>query len=93
MGEVYYLPYISPQENNICKSCQFGKKTKVQFNAKYSTSSKPVELIHTDLCGPIRKKSPQGEQYFILFIDGFTKICWIFLLKHKDEVFDKFQLF
>jgi len=41
----------------------------------------------------MRKKYPRGEQYFILFIDDFTRMCWIGLLKHKDEAFDKFKVF
>lgn len=60
---------------------------------KEASSSKPLELIHTDLCGPTRKESPYGEEYFILFIDDFYKMCWIGLLKHKDEAFEKFQAF
>ena len=65
----------------------------MQFNSKEVTSSKPLELINIDLCGPIKNKSPWGEKYFILFIDDFTRMCWIGLLKHKDEAFDKFKLF
>jgi transposase InsO family protein len=65
----------------------------VQFNAKEGSSSKPLELIHTDICGPMKKKSPCGEEYYILFIDDFSRMCWIGLLKHKDEAFEKFQIF
>ena len=45
------------------------------------------------MCGPIRKKSPRGEQYYILFIDDFSRMCWIGLLKHKDEAFKNFKVF
>ena len=41
----------------------------------------------------MRKKSPRGEEYYILFIDNFSRMCWIGLLKHKDEAFEKFQIF
>ena len=93
LGAVRDLPNISLPESTICKSCQFGKKTRVKFNAKEGSTSKPLELIHTDLCGPIRKKSPHGEQYYILFIDDFSRMCWIGLLKHKDESFENFNIF
>ena len=46
--------------------------------------SKPLELIHTDLCGPVRKN---------LFIDDFSRMCWIGLLKHRDDRFEKFKIF
>ena len=80
-------------ENTICKPCQFDKKTRLQLNAKEGSKSKPLELIHTNLCGSTRKKSPRGEQYYILFTDDFSRMCWIGLLKHKDEAFEKFKVF
>eukprot|EP00253_Pinus_taeda_P003929 PITA_03929 len=75
------------------KTCQFDKKTRSQFIEKEGSASKPLELVHTDLCGPSKKKSPQGEEYFILFIDYFSRIYLIGLLKHKDEEFEKFKAF
>ena len=65
----------------------------MQFNVKEGSASKPLELIHTDLCGPVRKNSPHGEKYYILFIDDFSRMCWIGLIKHKDEAFEKFKIF
>lgn len=58
---VHDLPYITILESTICKSCQFGKQTKVQFNAKEGSTSKPLEIIHTVCVGPVRKKWPRGE--------------------------------
>jgi hypothetical protein len=46
----------------------------VRFKIKEYSTSKPLELVHTDLCGPTRIKSIQGEDYFILFIDDYTRI-------------------
>lgn len=80
-------------ENTICKPCQFGKKTRVQFDAKEGSASKPLKLMHTDLCGPTSKKSPCGEEYYILFIDDFSRMWSIGLLKHKNELFEKFKVF
>ena len=83
LKEVRDLPDINIPENTICKPCQIGKQTGFHFIKKEGSTSKPLELIHTDLCGPTRKKSPRGEEYFILFIDYFSRMCWIVLLKHK----------
>jgi len=49
------LPDISIPENTICKQCQISKQTKVHFMEKEGSPSNPLELIHTDLCGPTRK--------------------------------------
>eukprot|EP00253_Pinus_taeda_P023845 PITA_23845 len=84
---------ISIPENTICKSCQFGKQTREHFPEKEGLASRALELVHTDLCGPSRKKSPHGEEYFILILDDFSRMCWIGLQKHKDEAFEKFKAF
>lgn len=65
----------------------------VQLNAKEGSTSRSIELIHIDVCGQVRKKSLRGEQYFILFINDFTRMCWIGLLKYKYEAYDKFKTF
>eukprot|EP00253_Pinus_taeda_P014272 PITA_14272 len=91
-GEIV-IKDINIPENTICKPCQFGKQTRSHFIEKEGLASKPLEIVHTDLCGPSRKKSPHGEEYFILFIDDFSKMCWIGLLKHKYEAFEKFKAF
>jgi len=87
------LPDIRIPDNTICKTCQFDKKTRTNFPEKEGSASRPLELVHTDVCGPSRKRSPRGEEYFILFIDDFSKMCWIGLMKHKDEAFEKFKSF
>eukprot|EP00253_Pinus_taeda_P028614 PITA_28614 len=87
------LPDIRIPDNTICKSYQFGKQTRTNFPEKEGSASRPLELVHNDICGPTRKRSPQGEEYFILFIDDFSKMCWIGLMKYKDEAFEKFKAF
>ena len=84
---------IKIPDNTICKSCQFGKQTRTNFPEKEGTASKPLELVHTDVCGPFRTRSPRGEEYFILFIDDFSGMVWLGLMKHKDEAFEKFKAF
>eukprot|EP00253_Pinus_taeda_P035721 PITA_35721 len=88
---VHDLPDIIIPDNTICKSCQFVKQTRTNFPEKEGSASRPIELVHTDVCGPSRKRSPQGEEYFILFIDNFSRMCWIGLMKHKDKDFEKFK--
>jgi len=58
---VHDLVDINIPGNTMCKPCEVDKKTRVHFSEKQALASKPLELIHIDLCGPIRKKSPRGE--------------------------------
>lgn len=43
-----------------------------------------LELVHTDLCGPIRTTSLSGNKYFILFVDDLTRMTWIYFLSRKS---------
>jgi len=53
-GEIRDIPSIRKSPNSICSSCQKGKLTRSTFKTKEYHSSKPLELVHTDLCGPMR---------------------------------------
>jgi hypothetical protein len=68
-----------------------GKGT-MNLGKEYSTS-KPLDLVHTDLCGPTQTKSLQGESYFILFIDDFNRMAWVCFIKEKLEALNKFKSF
>ena len=76
---------------SVCKHCQHGKQTKANFKAKEHTNSHPFEIVHVDLYGPTKTKSLQGEYYFMLFIDDYTRMTWVTVLKEKSESFEKFK--
>nr|GEV54407.1 putative reverse transcriptase domain-containing protein [Tanacetum cinerariifolium] len=52
-----------------------------------------LELIHTDVCGPFKIVSRQGASYFVTFTDDFSRYGYVYLLKHKHEVFETFKVF
>ena len=58
-----------------------------------SRSSKPFDLIHSDVWGPAPTFHTHGLSYFITFVDDCTRMCWVYFLKHKTEVFDTFVKF
>jgi hypothetical protein len=67
------LPYIN-HPNQICEGCLLGKQFKMSFPKESSSrAQKPLELIHTDVCGPIKPRSLGKSNYFLLFIDDFSK--------------------
>nr|GEZ48285.1 hypothetical protein [Tanacetum cinerariifolium] len=49
-------------------------------------------LIHTDVCGPFNIISRQGASYFVTFNDDFSRYGYVYLLKHKHEVFETFKV-
>jgi hypothetical protein len=60
--------------NHVCKHYQLGKHTRVRFKTKNHSRSKPLEIVRIDLCGPSRTRIIQGEHYFMLIIDDYTRM-------------------
>ena len=50
-----------------------------------------LDLVHTDLCGPMSTSARGGYEYFIIFIDDYSRYGYIYLMRHKSEAFDKFK--
>jgi hypothetical protein len=49
--------------------------------------------VHVDVFGPMRTSGLKGERYFLLFVDDFTRMTWMFLLKNNSKTFSCFQTF
>jgi len=49
--------------------------------------------VHIDLCGSARIRSVQGDRYFMLLIDDYSRMMWVTFLKEKLEALDKFKVF
>ena len=73
----------------FCEACVLGKEHKLPFPRSESRATYAGELIHCDLCGPMRTKSFGGSRYFLLFKDDFSNYRKIYFLKSKDEAKDK----
>lgn len=52
-----------------------------------------LELVHSDICGPINPISSSGKRYLLCFIDDYSRKAWVYLLKEKSEAFNYFKLF
>ena len=74
--------------------CMDNKQTRVSFK-KHSTSRKLelLQLVHFDVCGPLKVKSFSGALYFATFIDDCSRKLWVYALQRKDQVLDKFKEF
>lgn len=56
-------------------------------------STELIEIRHSDVCGPFREKSVGGAKYFVTFIDDKSRMTFVYFLKNKSEVFQKFKMF
>ncbi|KAK4395665.1 Retrovirus-related Pol polyprotein from transposon RE2 [Sesamum angolense] len=87
------LPQIQAVEG-ACEACQQGKQHRKPFPSGTSWRAKAVlELIHTDVCGPMRTPSHEQNRYFILFIDDYSRMTWVYFMREKSEVFKVFKKF
>jgi hypothetical protein len=84
-GSVEGLPKIE-KVDQICEGCALGKQSRTIIPTKSSwKSSHHLQLVHSDICGPMRTQSIGGCRYFITFIDDFTRKTWVYFLKAKSE--------
>ncbi|MCO5601069.1 hypothetical protein L7F22_055186 [Adiantum nelumboides] len=54
-------------------------------------ATRKLQLVHSDVCGPMRTPSVGNNLYFVTFIDDFSRFCWVYPLKAKSDVFAIFQ--
>jgi len=76
-----------------CEACLLGKMTKAPFKGFPERAADLLELIHTDVCGPMSTTARGGFQYFITFTDDFSRYGYVYLMRHKSETFEKFKEF
>nr|GEW79747.1 hypothetical protein [Tanacetum cinerariifolium] len=69
-----------------CESCLYGKMTKKPFPHSNERAKDLLGIIHTNVCGPLRHASRQGASYFITFTDDYSRYGYVYLLRHKHEV-------
>ena len=76
-----------------CEACLLDKMTKTPFSGFPERASDLLELVHSDVCGPMSTTARGGFQYFITFTDDFSRYGYVYLMKHKSETFEKFKEF
>ena len=63
------------------------------FKANGYRANEVLILVHTDLCRPISTSARGGYEYFVTFIDDYSRYEYIYLIHHKSETFEKFKEF
>ncbi|GJZ14886.1 retrotransposon protein, putative, ty1-copia subclass [Tanacetum coccineum] len=76
-----------------CVSCMSRKMVRKPYTHHVERAKDLLGLIHTDVCGPFNIMSRQGASYFVTFTDDFSRYGYVYLLKHKHEVFETFKVF
>ena len=67
-----------------------GKYTKATFHEKENQEVAILERVHSDVCGPFSTPSTTKYGYYVIFVDDFSRRCWILFMQKKDQMFSKF---
>ncbi|GJW38552.1 retrovirus-related pol polyprotein from transposon TNT 1-94 [Tanacetum coccineum] len=80
------LPKFKYGKDHLCSACERRKSKKASHSPKLvlSVHSK-LELLHMDLCGPMRVASINGKRYILVIMDDYSRYTWVYFLRSKDE--------
>lgn len=77
-----------------CEACALGKQHRDDFHVHTEKNQRElIELIHTDVCGPMQTMSIDGARYFLIFVDDQSRYTWVYFIRKKSDVFEYFKEF
>lgn len=93
-GIVTGLDYSGKAEREQCKGCLIQKATRSSKKGIKEADSKirvPLQLLHSDVCGPITPISKGAAQYFVTLYDDYTAVSMVRFTKSKDQTLDSLK--
>ena len=83
---------VDTQSQKECEACVLGKMQKKPFpKQSQHRATRPYEIVHSDVCGPMQVKSKGGSKYMLTFTDDFSRYTTAYFIKSKSEVLSKFM--
>nr|GEV25370.1 hypothetical protein [Tanacetum cinerariifolium] len=80
--------------DQLCSSCELSKAKRSSFKSKAVPSSKGrLNLLHMDLCGPMRVASINGKKYIQVIVDDYSRYTWTLFQRSKDEIAEVLKYF
>jgi transposase InsO family protein len=73
------------EKDRPCAACQAGKQVRSTHQSKNVMTTRPLELLHMDLFGPVAYLSIGGSKYGLVIVDDFSRFTWVFFLQDKSE--------
>ena len=84
------LPSIKFNDDKVCDAYARGKQVRSSFKSKnYVSTTRPLEMLHVDLGGPMKITSRGGKRYVLMIVDDYSRFTWTLFLASKDETFEK----
>ncbi|GJX36844.1 retrovirus-related pol polyprotein from transposon TNT 1-94 [Tanacetum coccineum] len=81
------LPKLKYVKDQLCSSCEVSKAKRSSFKSKelFLFKKEWLNLLHMDLCGPMRVASINGKKYILVIVDDYSRYTWTLFLRSKDE--------
>ena len=77
-----------------CESCQFAKHHHISSSLRVNKrANAPFALVHSDVWGSCPVTSKTGFRYFVTFVDDYSRMTWLYLMKSRSELFSNFSAF
>lgn len=77
----------------FCTICPKARQTRTCFPRSSTKATKPLELLHIDVWGPLKYHTRTNCNSFITIVDDFSRMTWIYLIKRKSEFASVIQQF
>ena len=87
------FPQLDMRTYTVCAGCQYGKAHQLPYEESKFKAKELLELVHSDVFGPVKQQSIGSMRYMVTFIDDFSRYVWIFFMKEKFNTFSKFKEF
>ena len=87
------LSSLNPESYQACESYLQRQMAKLPFVGYGERATELLALVHFDVCGPFDMQIRDGYTYFIIFTDDLSRYGYVYLMKHKSEVFERFKKF
>jgi len=82
----------SLDRTRVCESCQLGKSKQLPFFDSTRTSTRPLELVHSDVWTS-HVASLSGCKFYVLFVDDYSRFTWLYPILNKSDVYQSFVKF
>jgi hypothetical protein len=85
------LKFVESESVFDCSDCNLGKAVTKKPKTSTFVASKPLELLHVDVCGPFRYTGLTGERYFVTMVDSFSNYVDVKVITSKDQAYKLFD--
>lgn len=90
-GLIHGIDLIDCGKEFQCEVCLEAKTTRLPFQTSQHKSKNVLDIVHSDVCGPMQTESTGKKRYLLTLIDDYSKYTVVYFLRQKSEVHQKIE--